>query len=174
MHQISLILCIVLFRAYPKFAVDGMLGKFAKKLRMFGFDTIYLADTDDDAIIRICSDGKRVFLTKDRELYRRARKANIPCFLITSDNELESLVAIMKECNVRYVFHVPNENTRCTLCNGVLEPVSNVLSLADVVPKKVFEMIDMFFKCMDCQKIYWSGKHVKEINCLVDEINKKL
>jgi uncharacterized protein with PIN domain len=164
----------VLFRVYPKFAVDGMLGKIAKKLRIFGFDTLYLADTDDDAIIKICSDGKRVFLTRDRELYNRSRKANIPCFLINLENELESLIAIMKEYDIGYILHVPNKNTRCTLCNGDLEIVSNSSPLADAVPKKVFESIDIFFKCMDCQKIYWSGKHVKEINCLVDEINKKI
>jgi uncharacterized protein len=159
---------------YPIFAVDGMLGKIAKKLRIFGFDALYLADTDDDAIIKICLNGKRVFLTKDRELYKRSRKANIPSFLIDMENELESLIAIMKGCNISHVFHVPNENTRCTLCNGVLETVSDPSPLVDVVPKKVFEIIDIFFKCLDCQKIYWSGKHVKEINCLVDEINKKL
>jgi uncharacterized protein with PIN domain len=38
---------------YPIFAVDGMLGKIAKKLRIFGFDTLYLANTDDDTIIEI-------------------------------------------------------------------------------------------------------------------------
>jgi uncharacterized protein with PIN domain len=164
----------VLFRVYPKFAVDGMLGKIAKKLRIFGFDTLYLADTDDDAIIKICSNGKRVFLTKDRELYRRSRKANIPCFLIHLENELESLIAIMKEYDIGYILHVPNENTRCTMCNGDLETVTNSSPLADAVPKKVFESITIFFKCIDCQKIYWSGKHVKEINRLVDEINKKI
>jgi uncharacterized protein len=159
---------------YPIFAADGMLGNIAKKLRIFGFDTLYLANTDDGAIIEICLNENRVFLTKDRELYKRSRKANIPSFLIYSENELESLIAIMKECNIRYVLHVPNENTRCTLCNGALETVSDPSPLADAVPKKVFESIDMFFKCTNCQKIYWSGKHVKEINCLVDEINKKL
>ena len=159
---------------YPIVAVDGMLGKIAKKLRIFGFDVIYLANTDDNAIIKTCLDEKRVFLTKDRELYKRFRKANITCLLINSENELESLVAIMKEYNVGYVLHVPNEHTRCTLCNGALETVSNILPLADVVPKKVFGSIDMFAKCLKCQKIYWSGKHTKEINCLVDEINKKL
>ena len=151
-----------------------MLGKIAKKLRFFGFDTLYLANIDDGAIIEICLNENRVFLTKDRELYKRSRKANIPCFLIDSENELESLIAIMKECNIGYVLRVPNENTRCTLCNGALEVVSNPSPLADAVPKKVFESINIFFKCTNCQKIYWSGKHVKEINCLVDEINKKI
>ena len=57
---------------------------------------------------------------------------------------------------------------------GILETVSDSSLLANVVPRKVFESIDIFFKCINCQKIYWSGKHVKEINFLVDEINKKI
>ena len=60
----GLILCLVLVSVYPKFAVDGMLGKIAKKLRMFGFDTLYFADTDDNAIINICLDEKRCFFNK--------------------------------------------------------------------------------------------------------------
>ena len=84
-----------------------MLGKIAKKLRMFGFDTLYFADTDDNAIINICMDEKRVFLTKDRELYKRSLKANIPCFLIDLENELESLIAIMKECEHWLYFPCP-------------------------------------------------------------------
>ncbi|MBA3750163.1 MAG: hypothetical protein H0X03_04585 [Nitrosopumilus sp.] len=45
--------------------------------------------------------------------------------------------------------------------------------LVDDIPKKVFEYIDIFYKCPNCQKNYWNGKHVKEINNLVDIINKK-
>ncbi len=65
---------------YPIFVVDGMLGKIAKKTKNFGFDNLYLSNTDDDTIIEIFLDGKRVFLTKDRELYRGSRKASYPVF----------------------------------------------------------------------------------------------
>ena len=44
--------------------------KNSKKTKNFGFDNLYLSNTDDDTIIEIFLDGKRVFLTKDRELYR--------------------------------------------------------------------------------------------------------
>lgn len=46
---------------YPIFAVDGMLGKIAKKTKNLGFDNLYLSNTDDDTIIEIFLDGKRVF-----------------------------------------------------------------------------------------------------------------
>ena len=34
----------------PVFVVDGMLGSLARKLRMFGFDTLYYNDAEDDII----------------------------------------------------------------------------------------------------------------------------
>ncbi len=40
--------------------------------------------------------------------------------------------------------------------------------------KKVLESNETFFKCINCKKVYWNGTHVKEINKLVDEINKKI
>lgn len=56
---------------------------------------------------------------------------------------------------------------------GRLETVMKSSLLVDDIPKKVFEYIDIFYKCPNCQKNYWNGKHVKEINNLVDIINKK-
>jgi uncharacterized protein with PIN domain len=55
-----------------------MLGKIAKRQRIFGFDNLYLSNTDDDTIIEIFLDGKQVFLTKDRNLIEdRAKQATL-------------------------------------------------------------------------------------------------
>ncbi len=159
---------------YPKFLADGMLGKIAKKLRIFGFDTEYLANTDDNTIIKMCHDKRRTILTKDRQLYARSLKLNIPCILITLENELESLITIMKEYHVNYIFPVTNKFTRCTLCNGTLDTVLESLLMLNDVPKKVLDSTDVFYKCSNCQKIYWNGTHIKEINHLIDEINKEI
>jgi uncharacterized protein with PIN domain len=150
-----------------------MLGKTAKKLRILGFDTEYLVNIDDNEIINRCLDRKRVILTKDRQLYKRLIKLYIPCFLIISENELENLIMIMKESDINYVFPVPNENTRCSLCNEILDKIPKS-SLVDIVPKKVFENVNKFFTCPNCKKIYWGGKHIREINYLIDEINIKI
>lgn len=151
-----------------------MLGKIAKKLRIFGFDTKFLANTDDNIIIKMCLDKREALLTKDKQLYARSLKLNIPCFLIIFENELDNLINIMNEFNISYIFLIPNKYTRCTLCNGALETVMKSLLKEDAVPKKVFESIDAFFKCSYCQKIYWNGAHIKEINHLIDKINKKI
>jgi uncharacterized protein len=162
--------------AYPKFIADGMLGKIAKKLRIFGFDTEYLVNTDDNTIIKINFDKKRIILTKDRQLYDRSIRLNIPCILIILENESENLIAIMKECDINYIFPITNKHTRCTLCNGVLETVTKSLSSSVLynVPKKVLENVNSFYKCVSCQRIYWDGTHINEINKLVDKINKNI
>ena len=151
-----------------------MLGKVAKKLRIFGFDTEYLANTDDNEIINRFSDRKRIILTRDKQLYKRLTKLNIPSFPIISDNELETLIIIMRESNIKYVLSVPNENTRCSLCNGTLDKAQKSSLAADIVPKKVFENANIFFKCSNCNKIYWDGKHTKELNQIIDKINKEI
>ena len=150
-----------------------MLGKVAKKLRIFGFDTEYLANTDDNEIINRFSDRKRIILTRDKQLYERLTKLNIPSFPIMTDNELETLIIIMRESNVNHVLSVPNENTRCSLCNKTLDKAQKS-SLADIIPKKVFENANIFFKCSNCNKIYWDGKHTKELNQTIDKINKEI
>jgi uncharacterized protein with PIN domain len=151
-----------------------MLGKVAKKLRIFGFDTEYLANTDDNEIINRFSDRKRIILTRDKQLYKRLTKLNIPSFPIISDNELETLIIIMRESNVNHVLSVPNENTRCSLCNGTLDKAQKSSLAADIVPKKVFENANIFFMCSNCNKIYWDGKHTKELNQIIDKINKEI
>ena len=81
----------------------------------------------------------------------------------------------MKEYGIKYIFPITNKYTRCTLCNGVLETITkSSTSVIYNVPKKVLENIDTYFKCINCQRIYWNGTHIKEINKLVDEINKKI
>jgi uncharacterized protein len=159
---------------YPKFIADGMLGKIAKKLRIFGIDTEYLANTEDNTLIKMSINYKRTILTKDRQLYSRSLKQNFPCFLITLENEMENLVSIMREFNINYIFPVTNKYTRCTLCNGTLEEVIKSSLIENTVPKKVFDNTEIFFKCLICKKIYWNGTHIQEINQLIDNINKKI
>ncbi|HEY0579670.1 MAG TPA: Mut7-C RNAse domain-containing protein [Candidatus Nitrosocosmicus sp.] len=157
---------------YLKFIADGMLGKIAKKLRIFGFDTEYLANTDDNSLIKMSINNKRTILTKDRQLYARSLKMNVPCVLFNLENELENLVIIMRKFNINYIFPVTNKYTRCTLCNGTLEEVIKSSLIEYSVPKKVFDNTEIFFKCLICKKIYWNGTHIQELNKLIDNINK--
>lgn len=63
------------------FAVDGTLVKIAKRQRIFGLDNLYLSNSDDDTITEIFLDGKRVFLTKDRNFTEdRVNQATTPFY----------------------------------------------------------------------------------------------
>ena len=54
-----------------KLLADAMLGRLAKWLRILGYDTAYLADTDDFAVMRLARAENRLILTCDRALARR-------------------------------------------------------------------------------------------------------
>ena len=171
----KLFICQLLL-SHPKFLVDGMLGKIAKKLRIFGFDTEYNSNIDDNIIIKKSIEENRIVLTKDKALYKRCVKLNIPCLLIESENELENLIFIMKEIDIKNIFTVTNDFTRCTICNGRLSKAakSQISLETNKIPKKILEIIDVFFYCSNCQKPYWNGTHIREINNLILEINKEI
>ena len=66
----------------PKFLVDSMLGKIAKKLRIFGFDTESYSNIDDNTIIKKSHDENKIVLTMDKMLYKRCKKHKGPCKLL--------------------------------------------------------------------------------------------
>ena len=75
-------------RAYsPSFLVDAMLGNIARKLRIFGYDTLYLKDTSDTSVLGIASREKRILLTRDKELFRRVIKEGIDGVLLEEYDE---------------------------------------------------------------------------------------
>jgi uncharacterized protein with PIN domain len=161
----------------PKFLVDGMLGKLARKLRIFGFDTAYLSNTDDDNLIKLAIDTKRNLLTKDKQLYKKCLKLNISCNLITFENELDNLISIFKIHGIRFIYSITNDFTRCTICNAEIKSIKREilsLTLIKIIPKKVFDNHSVFFICTSCGKIYWNGTHIQELNTLIDEINCRL
>ena len=54
-----------------KLLADAMLGRLAKWLRILGYDTAYLADTDDFAVMRLARAEDRLVLTRDHALAGR-------------------------------------------------------------------------------------------------------
>ena len=63
-----------------KFVTDGMLGKLTRWLRLAGHDVIYIGDLgvpaneQDNILISRANGEKRILLTCDVDLHRRARK----------------------------------------------------------------------------------------------------
>ncbi|AIU70873.1 hypothetical protein TEU_11320 [Thermococcus eurythermalis] len=142
-----------------KFIADMMLGRLARWLRLYGYDTLYGVE-DDDEIIEIARREGRVILTRDSGLAERARKFGLNVILLGS-NSLEGQVRELKRFGVEFQELFP-PNARCPKCNGSIRPVSKE-EVKDRVPSKVYESYDEFYVCEDCGQVYWPGRQWREM-----------
>ena len=149
-----------------------MLGNIAKKLRLLGYDSEFSSKMNDDELILKAEKEKRIIITKDELLSHQARKKNVRLIHITANNEVEQLVQIYK--NLELVKSViSGAKTRCTICNGQLDPIDKA-QVTTKVPNGVLEQTDHFWKCNECDRIYWEGSHIKNLQKFVVGLNEKL
>lgn len=156
-----------------QFMADAMLGKIARKLRMFGFDTIYDPNINDIDILASAKCKGRIVLTSDKLLFNRCKKNGVDTILIDRGTEIENLVSIFSSLNIKSVNSqdVPHS---CTCCNGLLDAVNDKNSIKDRVPPRLIQSEKIFYMCSNCKKIYWRGTHMENISYLINEINIKL
>jgi uncharacterized protein with PIN domain len=162
------------------FLADAMLGNIARKLRILGFDTVYMAQAHDDEILKIGIEQDRVILTADKELFKRIVKVGARGVLVSgSASELEELVHILSENGITSI-GMNGIGSRCSVCNGHLEERTSDQVRNDdcnndlIVPDKVIACHNQFFQCIACGKIYWEGGHLKRIRALVRNLDAKL
>jgi hypothetical protein len=152
-----------------KLLCDQMLGTLAKWLRIFGFDTIYPdATTNDDAVLQMAHQEKRLLISRDKELIRRAKKAHVNVLEIHTTNLTEQLTQVLKEIPM----DAKKVLTRCTLCNTVLHSIEKK-EIKDNIPEKVFETRDQFWHCSVCSKYYWMGTHYENMIEKINELTNK-
>ncbi|HSA73911.1 MAG TPA: Mut7-C RNAse domain-containing protein, partial [Nitrososphaeraceae archaeon] len=82
------------------FLADAMLGKIARKLRIFGFDTVYDSNLADENILNSPIYIGRIVLTSDKELFNRCKKKQMDTILTYKDTEIENLVTIFRTLNI--------------------------------------------------------------------------
>ncbi len=143
-----------------RFIVDGMLGSLARKLRIFGYDTLYRADLSDNEILKAASKEERIILTSDQQLSDRASKRRIGCILLNEKNDENRLAVILHETGGEVQLNP--DRSRCSACNGEVEPVGRA-EAAGAVPKGVLARQEKFYRCKSCGKIYWIGSHWKRL-----------
>ena len=96
-----------------------MLGSLAKWLRIFGYDTLYPdMTTDDNEVLNIARNQKRLLISRDKELLIRGKKLLLEILEIQTTNlDAQSCRRI---CNTR-----PKPNAQqCALGNGFYVGVS--------------------------------------------------
>jgi uncharacterized protein with PIN domain len=156
----------------PSFIADAMLGSIARKLRIFGFDTLYIAHVHDDEILKTAIEQSRIVLTADKELFKRVVKAGIRGVLVGGGSDVDDLAHILSKNGITSV-GLDGIGSRCSICNGLLEE-KKPDEVKDDLPGKVAEYHSEFYRCMACGKVYWEGGHFRRIRALAKSVGSKL
>jgi uncharacterized protein len=156
----------------PRFVVDAMLGKLAKKLRLLGYDSLYSSSIEDEDLFQIAKKENRVIITKDAQLIHKAKKYQIANIQITKNEEIEQLVQINENVNLGKCT-ISDNNSRCPVCNGELK-YTEKNDVSKKIPAGVFENMNNFWTCNKCGKIYWEGTHIKNLQKFNAELNDRL
>jgi hypothetical protein len=144
-----------------RFIVDGMLGSLARKLRVFGFDTLYLNDAEDERLIEMAKQQGRVLLTCDKMLFQRAINTDIASILLEGAGDVDDMISVLRSARIHSIELFPVKS-RCPMCNGLLD-VCDRNSVSMKVPARVMNAHERFYLCKDCKKVYWEGSHFKKL-----------
>lgn len=140
-----------------KFFADSMLGKLARWMRTIGCDVEYERFIEDDALIERAVAQDRVVLTRDTLLVRR-RRLKGRYFFVESPVVAGQLRAVVE----RFGLDSTGFLTRCLRCNAPLERIGKEL-VKDRVPPYVYQTLDVFSFCPECERVYWAGTHRAEM-----------
>ena len=140
-----------------KFIADVHLGKLVRYLRLLGFDTLFDRDSDDNEIIDISVSGKRIILTRDRQLLKNKRVTH--GYWIRSSHPREQIREVVDRFDLRNDLKT---FTRCMECNGILSEISKEEVSGDLLPN-TRQYYQVFRRCADCGKIYWEGSHFENM-----------
>jgi len=154
----------------PKFLVDLNVGRLARRLRMLGYDTLFIDGVEDDQLVRIAAREGRILLTKDTGIMKRriVSSGEVKALLIESADVRDQLGQVVRELQLD---SSATPFSRCMACNGLLMSVGKE-EIRDLVPPYVFQTQNQFTQCGECCRIYWRGTHwdkmVRELDQLRD------
>lgn len=151
-----------------RFAADSMLGRLTRWLRLSGYDVMYLPGaSEDEELLDIATAEKRVLLTRDATLYQRAQKQGITAVFVESGDIVEQLKQVIGALGVR-LYNTPIFS-RCPNCNGKIKGAEK-RELRGELPENVLAGTREFWRCTDCGKIYWEGRHWENIRRMIEEV----
>lgn len=137
----------------PRFAVDRMLGRLARWLRVLGFDAAYRADLPGQRLLTLAAREDRIVLTRDGRLACPRGRARV--IQIRSDRFRDQL----RELDGLFPLGgIGVRPARCVACNVVLDALA-----VERVPARVPEFVRAtqheFQRCARCRRVYWPATH---------------
>ncbi len=141
-----------------KFILDNMFGKLAKFLRVAGYDTVYVKHNEREKLIPLAVSEQRVIITKDSKI----KSPDTRIYFLTENNLNGQIKKAVKDFKLDY----KNAFTLCVECNKPLVKIPKE-SIKEKVPERVFSIMNEFYICENCGRVFWHGTHY-------DKIMKKL
>jgi len=137
---------------YPgkRFAVDIMLGKLAKWLRVLGFDASSMLLDDRVRVDRLMSEG--IIPVTRREKFRDIEGV----VFVRNDHQFAQLKELISSLSMGIDEVRPF--SRCSLCNADLLQIPRKAAFG-AVPDYIRETAPDFRKCPECARVYWPGSH---------------
>jgi hypothetical protein len=149
-------------KEYPgdalRFTADLMLKRLAKYLRALGYDTLFDEQLSDAEMRDISITDNRILLTRDQDLYEQTHELH--ALHVTSQHPTEQFAEVAAQYSV--TFNESRFMSRCLECNSMLVEMSPE-DVQEDVPPRVYERQDQFFKCEQCDQLFWHGDHVKRL-----------
>ncbi len=133
-----------------QFAVDRMLGRLCKWLRIFGFNSLYVSIHCGKEVEHFQMEN-RIVLTRNQK-WRHIRGV----FFILHDQPMEQLKEVIRGMNIDKGMIHPFRI--CIRCNHFLHkaPEHEVFGR---ISEYTHTNMDSFQMCPKCNRIYWSGSH---------------
>jgi len=140
-----------------RFAVDRMLGRLARMLRLLGYDTLYANDMTAAQLLALGRGGERVVLTRGETTQRFPHLEKV--LSLKSEYPAEQLREVVERFSLDTRAGLW---TRCTLCNAPIESVAKA-DVEPLVEAKISRLYEEFYRCTGCHHVYWRGSHVERI-----------
>ena len=151
-----------------KFLTDSMFGRLTRLLRIFGYDTVYANDLEtyfqvspvpDDLLLKYAIEHERIIITRDYPFFKRNTEKII---YLEGGDAYDYLQHLKKKLHLEYNFLL--QKARCSICNSSLEKVKDKKDIKNEVKSQTFKFYNDFYKCRNCNKVYWKGDHIHKIS----------
>lgn len=144
-----------------------MLGKLHRYLLICGYDCVYRKKFPDKKLVRFAEREDRVILTRDIHMVETLVKNDKVTLL--KETDLKAQLARLKE-EYQLIFKQERLFSRCLDCNQPLESVPKK-SVSNEVPDETYRWLENFYRCPECDSVYWRGSHYQAIKKRLKEWN---
>lgn len=132
--------------------LDAMLGGLRSYLRMCGHDTAYALEAGVEAeadLLALADAEDRRLITRNQSLSARA-----PDAIVLTARETTAQLATLADAGIE--LSLSATPTRCSVCNGTLEPVPTTAATPPAAPDPAETDV---WACRACDKRFWKGSH---------------